>query len=216
MECKLSSFFYNTADFGIWSSNNNQTDQIDQNQFQDDWNDQFTNQFEPNEAKIEQNQLNNNRYDQVADTSDPWDEQFGQSEQFGQIEQFGQFGQNTDSVNRYDEVPDEADFDNFEENFAKSKGSEKRYNVINEILTTEKDYLECLEIVRDFFISPLKSQKVLVEDEMEIIFINWNDLLLCTNRLYKSLKIRRKMTIKTDINIGDILCENVIIKTLIY
>eukprot|EP00093_Oithona_nana_P004551 04551.XXX_170897_168178_1 [CDS] Oithona nana genome sequencing. len=43
---------------------------------------------------------------------------------------------------------------------------------------------------------------------MEIIFINWNDLWLCTNRLYKSLKIRRKMTIKKDINIGDILCEN--------
>ena len=81
--------------------------------------------------------------------------------------------------------------------------------MINELISTEKDYLESLEIVRDHFILPLKQNGVLAEDEMEIIFINWNDLWLCTNRLYKSLKIRRKMTIKQDINIGDILCENV-------
>ena len=87
--------------------------------------------------------------------------------------------------------------------------SDKRCNVINELLTTEQEYLENLELVRDYFIQPLKNQRVLEEDEMEIIFINWNDVLLCTNRFYKSLKIRRKMTMRKDINIGDILCENV-------
>jgi hypothetical protein len=87
--------------------------------------------------------------------------------------------------------------------------SDKRCNVINELLTTEQDYLENLELVRDYFIQPLTNQKVLEEDEKEIIFINWNDVLLCTNRFYKSLKIRRKMTMRKDINIGDILCENV-------
>ena len=78
-----------------------------------------------------------------------------------------------------------------------------------ELISTEKDYLENLHIVKEYFIYPLKQGSMLVEDEMEIIFINWNDILLCTNRLYKSLKIRRRMTIKKDINIGDILCENV-------
>lgn len=112
----------------------------------------------------------------------------------------------TSTGNRYDEVFS----DEFEESFEDEEISEKRCNVINELLTTEKDYLDCLEIVRDNFIHPIKSQNVLASDEMEIIFINWNDVLLCTNRLYKSLKIRRKMNMKKDINIGDVLCENVI------
>ena len=87
--------------------------------------------------------------------------------------------------------------------------NEKRLKVMNELIATEKDYLENLHIVKEYFINPLKKGNMLIEDEMEIIFINWNDLVLCTNRLYKSLKIRRKMTTKKDINIGDILCENV-------
>ena len=90
--------------------------------------------------------------------------------------------------------------------------NEKRCKVINELIATERDYLENLQIVKECFIYPMKQGNILIEDEMEIIFINWNDLALCTNRLYKSLKIRRKMTTKKDINIGDILCENVSIK----
>ena len=92
--------------------------------------------------------------------------------------------------------------------------SQKRYNVITELVNTEKDYLDSLEIIRDCFIKPFKQDKTLMEDEMEIIFTNTNDLLLCSNRLYKSLKIRRTMTMKRDINIGDILCENVTKSTL--
>ena len=87
--------------------------------------------------------------------------------------------------------------------------NEKRCKVINELIATERDYLENLHVVKECFIYPMKQNNMLIEDEMEIIFINWNDLALCTNRLYKSLKIRRKMTTKKDINIGDILCENV-------
>ena len=87
--------------------------------------------------------------------------------------------------------------------------NEKRCKVINELIATERDYLENLHVVKECFIYPMKQNNMLIEDEMEIIFINWNDLVLCTNRLYKSLKIRRKMTTKKDINIGDVLCENV-------
>ena len=48
--------------------------------------------------------------------------------------------------------------------------SDKRCNVINELLTTEQDYLENLELVRDYFIQPLTNQKILEEDEMEIMY----------------------------------------------
>ena len=53
--------------------------------------------------------------------------------------------------------------------------SDKRCNVINELLTTEQDYLENLELVRDYFIQPLTNQKVLEEDEMEIMY----ELITC-------------------------------------
>ena len=171
-------------------------DQVDQNdQFRSN-NDQveLNVQFRSNYDQVDQNDQFRSNYDQV-DQNDPWDDHFGTSDQ----------------NDRYDQVPDEEDFsDEFDEKT--EEFSEKRYNVINELISTEKDYLECLAIVRDYFIVPLKQNGILAEDEMEIIFINWNDLWLCTNRLYKSLKIRRKMTIKKDINIGDILCENVSIK----
>ena len=68
--------------------------------------------------------------------------------------------------------------------------NEKRCKVINELIATERDYLENLHVVKECFIYPMKQNNMLIEDEMEIIFINWNDLVLCTNRLYKSLKIR--------------------------
>ena len=113
---------------------------------------------------------------------------------------------------RYDEVFSDQDeiFKAASPVLEQSTFSEKRFHAINEFISTEKDYLEALEIVRDHFIGPLQGQQILADDERQIIFINWNDLLLCTKRLYKSLKIRRKMNNKADINIGDILCENVI------
>ena len=131
---------------------------------------------------------------------------------------------------RYDMVCDDESFEekiNLTENYGASHSAtsndgngnkvtpmnnEKRCKVINELIATERDYLENLQIVKECFIYPMKQGNILIEDEMEIIFINWNDLALCTNRLYKSLKIRRKMTTKKDINIGDILCENVSMK----
>ena len=117
------------------------------------------------------------------------------------------FNQNEpEQQDRYDEVFSEED--SFEETPVRTPLTDKRCDVVQEFLSTEKDYLEHLEIVRDYFIQPLTNQGILATDELEIIFINWNDVLLCTNRLYKSLKIRRKMNMKKDINIGDILCEN--------
>lgn len=114
---------------------------------------------------------------------------------------------------RYDEVFSESNNSSFtdDEFVMINQFSEERCNVVNELLTTELDYLESLEVVRDQFIQPLTQAKMLAEDELQIIFINWNDVLLVTNRLYKSLKIRRKMTSRADISIGDVLCENVII-----
>ena len=65
--------------------------------------------------------------------------------------------------------------------------NEERRNVIEEIISTEKHYLGCLEIVRDVFMKTLGSGDVisLTPREMEVIFINWNELLHCSKRLFK-------------------------------
>ena len=60
-----------------------------------------------------------------------------------------------------------------------------RINVIKELMVTEKTYLDNLEVVRDIFINKMLDKNILAKDESEIIFINWNDLLLCSNRLFK-------------------------------
>ena len=68
-----------------------------------------------------------------------------------------------------------------------SKVDEERKNVIEEIISTEQNYLECLEIVREIFMKTLGSGDVisLSPQEMEVLFINWNDLRQWSKRLFK-------------------------------
>ena len=61
----------------------------------------------------------------------------------------------------------------------------KRANVIMELLSTEQNFLESLMIVRDLFINPIRDSKLLDQSEIETIFINWNDLIVCSVRLCK-------------------------------
>jgi hypothetical protein len=61
----------------------------------------------------------------------------------------------------------------------------KRGHVITELLSTEQNFLESLEIVRDVFVNPLRDAKLLDQSELETIFINWNELIVCSNRLCK-------------------------------
>ena len=64
---------------------------------------------------------------------------------------------------------------------------DERKNILEEILSTEKHYLDCLEIVREVFMKTLGSGDIisLSPREMEVLFINWNDLHQCSKRLFK-------------------------------
>lgn len=95
-----------------------------------------------------------------------------------------------------------------------SPSLEKRRNIVMEIINTEKAYFDSLNVVKEVFIKALFSKQdsktsVLTKTEMQIIFINWKDLYGQSNRLFRALKIRQKMSTKSDLNIGDILCEHV-------
>jgi hypothetical protein len=44
---------------------------------------------------------------------------------------------------------------------------EKRDNVIEEIITTEKNYVNKLQLVLDWVIKPLQTEKILDEDDIK-------------------------------------------------
>ena len=91
----------------------------------------------------------------------------------------------------------------------------KRSNVVREVIQTEANYYDNLKVVKEAFIDALFNRKspetsVLTRQECQVVFINWRDLYLNSNRLSKALIIRqRNAADQHDLNIGDILCEHV-------
>ena len=91
----------------------------------------------------------------------------------------------------------------------------KRSNVVREVIQTEANYYESLKVVKEAFIDALFNRKspetsVLTRQECQVVFINWRDLYINSNRLSKALIIRqRNAANQHDFNIGDILCEHV-------
>lgn len=57
---------------------------------------------------------------------------------------------------------------------------------------------------------PLQQSGLVTQEEWLSIFVNWDDLMDCTNKLLKSFAIRKKTCINGIIlMIGDILCQHV-------
>ncbi|XP_064618193.1 intersectin-1-like isoform X1 [Liolophura sinensis] len=84
----------------------------------------------------------------------------------------------------------------------------ERQRLIAELISTEETYMEDLSTVVDVFYRPLSS--VLTAEELQAIFVNWKDLIMCNTKLIKAMRVRKKMcgdphNIQM---IGDILCEN--------
>lgn len=83
----------------------------------------------------------------------------------------------------------------------------KRQSYIHELINTEEAYMADMEIVLDTFHKPLR--EVLSNKELQIIFVNWNELIICNTKLLKALRVRKRMSNNNIIQIiGDILCEN--------
>ncbi|XP_013413935.1 intersectin-1 [Lingula anatina] len=85
----------------------------------------------------------------------------------------------------------------------------QRQNCIQELLSTEESYNADMSIVLDVFYRPLAEAKVLTLAELDSIFVNWKELIVCNTKLNKSMRVRKKMSGSAPIHIiGDILCEN--------
>uniref|UniRef100_A0A8C1V5U4 Intersectin 2a n=1 Tax=Cyprinus carpio TaxID=7962 RepID=A0A8C1V5U4_CYPCA len=74
-------------------------------------------------------------------------------------------------------------------------GSEerKRQGYIHELIQTEESYLEDLELALEVFYKPMAESGRLTEAEMSMIFVNWRELIMCSTKLLKALRVRKKM-----------------------
>uniref|UniRef100_A0A8C5N098 Intersectin-1 n=1 Tax=Leptobrachium leishanense TaxID=445787 RepID=A0A8C5N098_9ANUR len=70
----------------------------------------------------------------------------------------------------------------------------KRQGYIHELIVTEENYVNDLQLVTEAFQKPLLESELLTEKEVAMIFVNWKELIMCNIKLLKALRVRKKMS----------------------
>ncbi|XP_069034836.1 intersectin-1 isoform X5 [Lepisosteus oculatus] len=70
----------------------------------------------------------------------------------------------------------------------------KRQGYIHELIVTEENYVNDLQLVTEVFQKPLLESELLTEKEVGMIFVNWKELIMCNIKLLKALRVRKKMS----------------------
>ncbi|XP_036400714.1 intersectin-1 isoform X2 [Megalops cyprinoides] len=70
----------------------------------------------------------------------------------------------------------------------------KRQGYIHELIVTEENYVNDLQLVTEVFQKPLLESELLTEKEVAMIFVNWKELIMCNIKLLKALRVRKKMS----------------------
>ncbi|XP_035028516.2 intersectin-1 isoform X4 [Hippoglossus stenolepis] len=70
----------------------------------------------------------------------------------------------------------------------------KRQGYIHELIVTEENYVNDLQLVTEIFQKPLLECELLTEKEVAMIFVNWKELIMCNIKLLKALRVRKKMS----------------------
>ncbi|XP_028323624.1 intersectin-1 isoform X6 [Gouania willdenowi] len=70
----------------------------------------------------------------------------------------------------------------------------KRQGYIHELIVTEENYVNDLQLVTETFHKPLLECELLTEKEVAMIFVNWKELIMCNIKLLKALRVRKKMS----------------------
>ncbi|XP_068201300.1 intersectin-1-like [Palaemon carinicauda] len=87
---------------------------------------------------------------------------------------------------------------------------QSRQNVIQEFINTEATYLYELLLVEEAFIKPFRASNVVTEKEIDLIFVNWNELIQANSYFNKALKVRCKNSSGGVIKmIGDVICQQI-------
>lgn len=86
----------------------------------------------------------------------------------------------------------------------------QRQNHIYELINTEQDYMNDLSLTLEVFYNPIAEAKMLTEHELNTVFVNWKELIMCNMKFLKALIVRKKMSQTDKIEgIGDILLEQI-------
>ncbi|XP_068126540.1 intersectin-1 isoform X2 [Hyperolius riggenbachi] len=75
-----------------------------------------------------------------------------------------------------------------------SPAERKRQGYIHELIVTEENYVNDLQLVTETFQKPLLESDLLTEKEVAMIFVNWKELIMCNIKLLKALRVRKKMS----------------------
>lgn len=86
-----------------------------------------------------------------------------------------------------------------------------RQECINELISTERAYVEDMTIVHNIFEMPLRMSKAISEEEVEIIFVNWQEIIQCNRRFLGDLLDKQD---NGNYNIGDAICRHVSIRLI--
>lgn len=81
----------------------------------------------------------------------------------------------------------------------------QRQNAILELISTEEQYRDKLQMVMDVYLKPLKVQKILTGPQITAVFANWPTLLKKSKDLYKAFKLRQEETNMCVTTLADIL-----------
>ncbi|KAJ8400295.1 hypothetical protein AAFF_G00396780, partial [Aldrovandia affinis] len=70
----------------------------------------------------------------------------------------------------------------------------KRQDCIQELIESEERHMDDLQMAMEVFHKLMSESGRLTEDEMHMIFLNWNELIVSSNKLLKALQERRKQS----------------------
>ncbi|XP_063218277.1 intersectin-1 isoform X2 [Bacillus rossius redtenbacheri] len=85
----------------------------------------------------------------------------------------------------------------------------RRQECVRELIATEQAYIADMIVVNEVFEKPLLESKILSVEDVQKLFVNWKEIIVCNHMFLRALRIRRDMSANGVIRmIGDILCEN--------
>ncbi|XP_046849050.1 intersectin-1-like [Xenia sp. Carnegie-2017] len=83
-----------------------------------------------------------------------------------------------------------------------------RQNCIYELINSEQIYVDDMSLTLEVFYNPIAVSKLLDDNEINTIFVNWRELIFCSTKLLKAFLVRKKLNNEGLIyTIGDVLCE---------
>lgn len=82
----------------------------------------------------------------------------------------------------------------------------RRQETINEFIQTEKGYVHDMSTVHEVFEIPLRKSKLVPANDIDNIFVNWQDILQCNQRFLTDLLNNHNAG--SDV-VGHIICRHV-------